>query len=71
MDALPSTFEPDQSAAPPDADTRRLNAEAAAALAPYDGSPLLDGGQINLISLDAIAARPRWAMRRDAVYDYA
>jgi hypothetical protein len=36
------------------------------------GSPLLASGQINLISLDAIAERleARWEARRESVYDY-
>jgi len=66
-----STTEPDHPGAELGADTRRLNPDAAAALAPYAGSPLLDAGQLNLISLDAIATRPRWPVRRDAVHDYA
>jgi hypothetical protein len=53
-------------------DARRLNPEAVAALEPFLGSPLLANGQINLLSLDAVAERlgPRWAARRETVYDY-
>jgi hypothetical protein len=53
-------------------DIRRLNPAAIAAIEPYAGSPLLAGGQLVLVSLDAVVERigVRWAMRRDTVYDY-
>jgi hypothetical protein len=39
---------------------------------PFEGSPLLAEGKINLISLDAIALRlgARWAARRDPIYEH-
>jgi|SRR5579871_54158 len=51
---------------------RRLNQAAISSLEPFVGSPLLENGQINLLSLDAVIARlgPRWAAKRLAVYDY-
>jgi hypothetical protein len=53
-------------------DIRRLDPAAAATLERFHGSPLLANGQINLMSLDAIAERlgSKWAMRRQPVYDY-
>ncbi len=54
------------------ATVRRFDRGAAEALEHYLDSPLLATGQINLISLDAIAERlgSRWATRREPVYDY-
>jgi hypothetical protein len=53
-------------------DIRRLEPAAAAMLERFHGSPLVANGQINLLSLDAIAERlgSKWAMRRQPVYDY-
>ncbi|MBV9511461.1 MAG: hypothetical protein JO303_14395 [Caulobacteraceae bacterium] len=53
-------------------DIRPLNGMAARKLERYSTSPALAQGQINLISLDPIAERlaDRWALKRDAVYDY-
>ena len=53
-------------------EVRRLNHEAISSLEPFIGSPLLENGQINLLSLDAVIARlgPRWRAKRAAVYDY-
>jgi hypothetical protein len=51
---------------------RRLDHRAIASLEPFVDSPLLETGQINLLSLDAVIARlgPRWRAKRQAVYDY-
>lgn len=54
------------------ATVRRFDRGAAEALEHYLNTPLLAAGQINLISLEAIAERlgSRWATRREPVYDY-
>jgi len=51
---------------------RRLNHDVIASLEPFVGSPLLESGLINLVSLDAVIARlgARWPAKRQAVYDY-
>jgi hypothetical protein len=51
---------------------RRLNHDVVASLEPFVGSPLLDDGLINLLSLDAVITRlgARWPAKRQAVYDY-
>lgn len=53
-------------------ETRGLSPGAVVALEPFFGSGLLENGQINLISLDAIASRmgARWAMRSELVYEF-
>jgi hypothetical protein len=51
---------------------RRLNHDVVASLEPFVGSPLLENGLINLLSLDAVITRlgARWPAKRQAVYDY-
>ena len=51
---------------------RRLNHDVIASLEPFVGSPLLENGLINLLSLDAVITRlgVRWPAKRQAVYDY-
>ena len=53
--------------------TRLASADAQQALDRIQASPLLGEGKICLMSLDAIRDRlgPRWAARRDRVYDHA
>ena len=53
-------------------DIRCIDPVAAVTLERFHGSPLLENGQINLLSLDAIAERlgTKWVMRRQSVYDY-
>ena len=57
---------------PQNSDARRLDADAAANLERFAASPALANGQINLLSLDAIAERlgSRWDGKRASVYDY-
>jgi hypothetical protein len=57
---------------PNHSDARRLDASASAMLEHFAGSQALADGQINLLSLDAIAARlgDRWPFKRASVYDY-
>jgi hypothetical protein len=67
-------------APPPQADAagdvmieaRRITADAAGKLQQFAGSAALANGQINLLSLDPIAARlgAKWAGKRESVYDY-
>jgi hypothetical protein len=54
-------------------DQRTLHPDALAAVEQLGGSQMLASGLINLIALDPIAERlgPKWAERREAVYDYA
>jgi GGDEF domain-containing protein len=53
-------------------DARRLDADAASNLERFASSPALASGQVNLLSLDAIAERlgSRWTAKRDSVYEY-
>jgi hypothetical protein len=62
----------DQATTDPAFDIRRLDPVAALTLERFQGSPLLENGQINLLSLDAVAERlgSKWSMRRQPVYDY-
>jgi hypothetical protein len=51
---------------------RALDPVAVVTLERFQGSPLLESGQINLLSLDIIAERlgTKWLARRQPVYDY-
>jgi hypothetical protein len=53
-------------------DARRMDADAAIQLERFAASPAMANGQINLLSLDAIADRlgARWEAKRASVYDY-
>ena len=53
--------------------TRLASADAQQALERLQSSSLLSEGQVCLMSLDAVRERlgPRWATRRDRVYEYA
>ena len=55
-----------------ESDTRRLDAEATAKLDRFRGSQALADGQVNLLSLDAIAAHlgTRWPAKQASVYEY-
>ena len=57
---------------PIESDARRLDAEATAKLDRFRGSQALADGQVNLLSLDAIAAHlgTRWPSKKASVYDY-
>jgi hypothetical protein len=52
---------------------RLVSAGAEEALERFSDPALLDGGKVNVISLEAIEARlgARWELRRDQVYDFA
>jgi hypothetical protein len=63
---------PAQAIEPPAA-LRLVSAGAEEALERFSDPALLDGGKVNVISLEAIEARlgARWELRRDQVYDFA
>jgi hypothetical protein len=57
----------------PPAAMRLVSAGVEDALERFSDPALLEGGKVNVISLEAIQARlgPRWALRQDQVYDFA